>query len=344
MTDRRSPFLESARGSRRAREHQRRVRRRRLILLVVVVLAIVFGVLAAKAGDALQGGKKGSSARPTEMVAATAPPSVGQTALGPLPLRVDLAEPDRFSVDFKRPPRAALVVNLDTGEVLWRRNAERALPIASVTKMMTAIVAAEALGPRRRVRITDKILDYRGSGMGLLRRGRRVPVEPLLYGLLLPSGNDAARALAIRASGSLRAFVARMNAKAGELGLGCTRFASVEGLSERNTSCPVDLATLARKVLDTPRLATIVRRRRAVLPFPTKGGRAYLYNHNPLLRAGYPGVIGVKTGFTNAAGRCFVAAVRRDGVRIGVVLLHSPDPGRQAEQLFDRAFRVLARR
>ena len=340
MTDRRSPFLESARGRRQIREQRRRARRR-LVLLVVVVLAVLFGVLAAKVGDALQDDEPPRSPA-ADVAAATAPPSVGQTALGPLPLRVELGAPDRFTVDFKRPPRAALVVNLDTGEVLWRRNAERALPIASVTKMMTAIVAADALGPRDRVRITHEILDYTGSGMGLLRRGRRVPVEPLLYGLLLPSGNDAARALALRTSGSLRAFVARMNAKAGELGLSCTRFASVEGLSPRNTSCPVDLAALARRLLDTPRLARIVRRRRAILPFPVKGGRAYLYNHNPLLRAGYPGVIGVKTGYTSAAGRCFVAAVHRGGSRIAVVLLHSPDPGRQAEQLFDRAFRGLA--
>ena len=340
MTDRRSPFLESARGDRQSREHQRRVRRRRLVLLVVVVLAIVFGILAAKAGDALQGEPDGPDAAAASG-AATAPPAVGQTALGPIALRVDLGAPDRFAVDFKRPPRAALVVDLDTGEVLWRRNAERALPIASVTKMMTAIVAAEALGPRQRVRITPKILNYTGSGMGVLPRGKRVPVEPLLYGLLLPSGNDAARALAIRTSGSLRGFVARMNAKAGELGLSCTRFASVEGLSPRNTSCPIDLAALARRVLDTPRLAAIVRRRKAILPFPIKGGKAYLYNHNPLLRTGYPGVIGVKTGYTSAAGRCLVAAVRRGGTRLGVVLLHSPDPGRQAEQLFDRAFRAL---
>ena len=340
MTDRRSPFMESARGRRQAREERRRARRR-LVVLVVVVLAVVFGVLAAKAGDALQGGRSEPSSAQASPVA-TAPPAVGQTALGPLPLRVDLDAPDRFSVDFERPPRGALVVDLDTGEVLWRRNPERALPIASVTKLMTAIVVAEALGPRQRVPITRKVLNYTGSGVGVLPLGRSVAVEPLLHGLLLPSGNDAARALALRTSGSLRRFVARMNEKAGEMGLGCTRFASVEGLSSRNTSCPVDLAVLARKVLDTPRLAKIVRRRRAILPFPIKGGEVHLYNNNPLLRSGYPGVIGVKTGYTRAAGRCFVAAARRNGRRIGVVLLDSPDPGRQAEQLLGRAFRALA--
>jgi serine-type D-Ala-D-Ala carboxypeptidase (penicillin-binding protein 5/6) len=91
-------------------------------------------------------------------------------------------------------------------------------------------------------------------------------------------------------------------------------------------------------VLDQPRLARIVKRRRAVLPFPIKGGRIFLFNNNPLLRTGYPGVIGVKTGFTNAAGRCLVAAAERNGRRLGVVLLHSPDPAHQARLLLDRGF------
>ena len=90
-----------------------------------------------------------------------------------------------------------------------------------------------------------------------------------------------------------------------------------------------------------PRIARIVRRRSAVLPFPIKGGKLYLYNHNPLLQTRYPGTIGIKTGFTDAAGRCLVAAVERGGHRLGVVLLHSPDPGGQAKKLFDRGFRAL---
>ena len=93
-------------------------------------------------------------------------------------------------------------------------------------------------------------------------------------------------------------------------------------------------------MLDEPRLARIVRRRRAVLPFPIKGGHLYLFNNNPLLRTGYPGTIGIKTGYTDAAGHCLVAAARRNGRRLGVVLLDSPDTGRQARQLLDRGFAV----
>jgi serine-type D-Ala-D-Ala carboxypeptidase (penicillin-binding protein 5/6) len=97
---------------------------------------------------------------------------------------------------------------------------------------------------------------------------------------------------------------------------------------------------MARAVLRNPRLARIVRRRSAVLPFPIKGGKLYLYNTNPLLRSGYRGVTGVKTGYTVAAGRCLVATARRGTKRLGVVLLHSRDPGRQARRLFDLGFRA----
>jgi serine-type D-Ala-D-Ala carboxypeptidase (penicillin-binding protein 5/6) len=137
--------------------------------------------------------------------------------------------------------------------------------------------------------------------------------------------------------------VEHMNERAGDLGLACTRFSSPDGFEDAgNHSCAIDLAEMARAVLDRPRLARIVERRRAVLPFPIKGGRIYLFNNNPLLRAGYPGTIGIKTGYTDAAGRCLVAAARRNGRRLGVVLLHSPDPGRQATQLLNRGFAAVA--
>ena len=119
-----------------------------------------------------------------------------------------------------------------------------------------------------------------------------------------------------------------MNRRARAMGLTCTHFSAPDGFTDRaNHSCAADLAALARAVLREPRLARIVRRRQAVLPFPIKGGKIYLYNHNPLLRQGYRGVTGIKTGYTVAAGRCLVATVRRGQVRLGVVLLHSPDPG-----------------
>ena len=259
---------------------------------------------------------------------------------GARPLALALtATADRVRVGFKHPPRSGLLFDLDTGKVLWRRQPDRVLPIASLTKMMTALIVVDRAPPDARVRVTKEALAYKGSAVGVLPKGKRIKLETMLNGLLLPSGNDAAIALAQRTSGTVAGFVQRMNERAGDLGLACTRFSSPDGFQDAgNHSCAIDLAEMARAVLDKPRLARIVGRRRAVLPFPIKGGRIYLFNNNPLLRTGYPGTIGIKTGYTDAAGRCLVAAARRNGRRLGVVLLHSPDPGRQAAQLLNRGF------
>jgi serine-type D-Ala-D-Ala carboxypeptidase (penicillin-binding protein 5/6) len=243
---------------------------------------------------------------------------------------------------FKRPPRSGLLFDLDTGRVLWRRDPTRVLPIASLTKMMTALLVVERLDGRARVRISRHALKYRGSGVGLFKPGRRISVNTMLHGLLLPSGNDAAIALAEQVAGSVPRFVALMNGRARQMGLECTHFNSPDGF-RGNTSCTPDLAALARAVLREPRLARIVRRRRAILPFPIRGGRIHLYSTNPLIRRGYKGVTGVKTGYTVPAGRCLVATARRGPIRLGVVLLHSPDPGRQAQQLLDRGFKFARR-
>jgi D-alanyl-D-alanine carboxypeptidase (penicillin-binding protein 5/6) len=263
-------------------------------------------------------------------------------ALAPRPLAVKLAvTSDPLHVGFKHPPRSGLLFDLDTGEILWRREPTRILPIASLTKMMTALVVASREPPDAKVLVTKEALAYKGSGVGVLPRGKRIKLETMLNGLLLPSGNDAAIALAQRVSGTVAGFVAQMNARAAEMRLSCTQYSSPDGFEDAgNYSCAVDLAAEARAVLDAPRLARIVRRPKAFLPFPIKGGRIYLYNNNPLLRQGYRGTLGIKTGYTDAAGRCLVAAAHRHGRRLGVVLLHSPDPGKQATQLFNRAFKL----
>ncbi|MCW3041435.1 MAG: D-alanyl-D-alanine carboxypeptidase [Solirubrobacterales bacterium] len=258
----------------------------------------------------------------------------------PVPLAVKLEQPlDPVKVRFAKPPKAGLLFDLDTGEVLWRRNPTRVLPMASVTKIMTALLVDERVPPGGRVRITEQAVHTGGSKVGVLPLGKRIGVATMLYGLLLPSGNDAAVALAQRVSGTTREFVTLMNARAAAMHLSCTRFASPSGLVDAgNHTCAYDLAALGRALLDRPRLAGIVARRQAVLPFPIKGGKLYLYNHNPLLKQRYPGTLGVKTGYTDAAGKCLVAAVEQDGHRLGVVLLHSPDIGVQGIKLMDRGF------
>jgi D-alanyl-D-alanine carboxypeptidase len=315
--------------------------RRRLALLLAVGL-VAGGGYALLARDAVVRTGAPAAAPPAALPTA-GPAPLGSAGTAPAPLAVRLDDPhDVLRVTFDRPPKAGLLFDLDTSRVLWRRNPTRVLPIASLTKMMTALLVAERVPRHGRVRITPETLRYRGSGVGLLPRGRLIGVQTMLHGLLLVSGNDAAIALAQRAAGgSVRRFVRLMNQRARAMGLACTRFSTPSGIrDEGNHSCAGDLAALARAVLRNPRLARIVGRRAAIRPFPTRGGKLYLYNTNPLLREGYRGVTGVKTGYTMAAGRCLVATARRGATRLGVVLLNSPDPGRQARRLLDRGFRT----
>jgi D-alanyl-D-alanine carboxypeptidase len=254
---------------------------------------------------------------------------------------VPLSGIDAFHVRLRRPPRAGLVFDVDTGDVLWRHRPLLVLPMASLTKIMTALLVVERSHPNDPVRITKAALNYSGSGIGLLPRGRRVRLEALLNGLLIVSGNDAAIALAVHLAGTERRFVAMMNERAAGWGLECTHFASSHGLEDGNRSCARDLAVLTRLAMAEPRIRRIVRRAQVDFRFPIKGRRLYLYGHNPLIRLGYPGAIGLKTGYTNAAGRCFVGVARRKGRTLGVVLLNSRDPAKHAPKLLNAAFARL---
>ena len=320
---------------------RRRRRRAPAVLALLVVLAAaaaaVYLVAERRGGDDTAR-EQPPQARVAGGLEESEPLAGGGTAPSPLAVRLDQGG-DPVRTRFKKMPRSGLLFDIDTGRVLWRHQPTRVLPIASLTKMMTALIVAGRLGPRTRVPITREALRYQGSGVGLLPKGKRIRTETMLYGLMLPSGNDAAIALAQRAAGSVPRFVDAMNARAERMGLVCTRFSSPHGFEDKgNHSCAGDLAAVARAVLRMPRLAKIVRSREAALPFPIKGGKLYLYNSNPLLRQGYRGITGLKTGYTDAAGRCLVATARRGPLKLGVVLLHSPDPGGQARKLLDRGF------
>ena len=323
---------------------RRRSRLARLTALMAI-LAAPIGVVAAAVVVLDDGDGRGVSTPPLAVgsppvAASPTEPRASDAALidaEPTP-RVALDGVDAFHLRMRRPPVAGLVFDVDTGEVLWRRRPLLELPMASLTKIMTALLAVERSKPGDPVRITRAALRYSGSGVGLLPRGKRVRLETLLNGLLIVSGNDAGIALAVHLAGTERRFVAMMNARAEHWGLECTRFASSHGLEDGNRSCARDLAVMTRLAMAEPRIRRIVRRRQVDFRFPIKGRRLYLYGHNPLIRMGYPGAIGLKTGYTVAAGRCFVGVARRKGRTMAVVLLNSRDPSKHAPKLLDAAF------
>ncbi len=345
-----SPFLQPGRSSTRLQHERRRLHRRRrlgalLALLGVIVLAIVLDLLfAGSAGERTHGAStrvRHIDARRTAVPLSATGLPLARPALQLTGLQTPQLDP-LAQLRFHRPPRAGLLFNLQTGQVLWQLNPTRRLRIASLTKMMTALLAVSSEPPGAPVLITRAAVNMPGSKVGVLPLGRHVPLESLLYGLLLPSGNDAAVALAEDVAGTVPAFVARMNREAAALGLGCTRYSSPSGYYDaRNFSCAADLAVLAHDDLAQPRIAAVTRTLQAVIPFPIKGGKLYLDNNNPLLIYHYPGTTGLKTGYTEAAGRCLVGTAERHGVQLGAIVLDSSEPGRQTRALLNAGFQEI---
>jgi serine-type D-Ala-D-Ala carboxypeptidase (penicillin-binding protein 5/6) len=320
----------------------RRRRRWPRLLAALAAVAAVAGAVATVGLPAREGGSDAPAVAgigPPDV--APAPPAEGRKRdrgrnrapaerfqLEPSPARTVVRH------EFDRPPPAGLMFDVDTGEVLWERHPERRLPIASLTKMMTALLIAERHRPGERVRISRAAAETGGSKLGVLPRGKRVRLEPLLHGLMLVSGNDAAVALAEHDAGGVPRFVERMNRRARAMGLSCTRFSTPHGLEDAgNRSCPRDLGALARATLASKRIRKIASTDRSRLRFPIRGGFLDIANNNPLIRAGVRKVTGLKTGYTSAAGRCYVMTARRGDRHLGVVLLDSPDPVRQVRKL-----------
>lgn len=329
------------------RERRRGGRSRIGLLLGGLVLLAALAAAALSAVVLVSGGGNGSGGSPTPFAGrhpSTSAKSGTIAPQAPTPHVYGRAPaPHPVSLHFAKPPKSALLIDERTGQVLWSWFPERQLPIASITKMMTALLTVEHEPANAHVPITRLAVNAPGSRVGVLPHGKLVNLETLPYGLLLPSGNDAAYALAQKVSGTPARFVDLMNAKARQLGLTCTRFASPSGFVDQgNHSCAPDLALLAHDLLRQPRLAKIVRSRSAILPLPIKGGKVYLYNNNGLMRLRYPGVDGVKTGYTKAAGSCLVAAAHRGRTRLLVVMLNSVNAPQQSEQLLNAGFASAA--
>ena len=237
---------------------------------------------------------------------------------------------------------SAVLIEAGSGRVLYEQHAHTRMPMASTTKIMTALVVLEQCDLQASVCIDERAVGTEGSSV-YLYPGELLTIEQLLYALMLSSANDAAAALAYEVSGSIEGFAALMNQKATELGLLNTHFANPHGLDAAgHYTTAYDLACIASYALENEDFLRIVSTQKKVIPLREQEGARVLRNHNKLL-ASYQGCIGVKTGFTKKSGRCLVSAAERDGVRLVCVTLDCPDDWRVHTDLLDRGFASVER-
>jgi serine-type D-Ala-D-Ala carboxypeptidase (penicillin-binding protein 5/6) len=271
----------------------------------------------------------------------TPPPTPVPPRGSPSPFPTAIATPTNATRVPRIPAQAALLADLETGQVLYAKEARVRRPIASVTKVMTALLVLESLPLHETITIDPRAVfekdDYGASSTLGVRPGERVTVENLLYALLLGSANDAAVALAIAVDGSPEAFVRRMNARATQLGMAQTHFFSASGLDDRGRSTPVDLLRLIRVANEDETFRTITETRFRTIPAP-RGPDRRIQNRNALLWL-YPGTFGTKTGQTAGAGSCLVASAERDGRALVAIVLHaSGEPFSSAAALLTYGF------
>ena len=233
--------------------------------------------------------------------------------------------------------QSVILLEAENGTVVYEKNAHTRLPMASTTKIMTALVALELAAPDTVILTDSRAVGTEGSSIYLCE-GEELTLEELLYALMLESANDAAVAIAIGVSGSEEAFIDAMNQKAASLGLSNTRFANPHGLdADGHYTTAYELAIIARAALQNPLLKTIVSTRKTTIPHQNTDGVRLLVNHNKMLRL-YDGCIGLKTGYTQKSGRCLVSAAERDGITMIAVTLNSPDDWNDHTKLLDFGF------
>lgn len=235
--------------------------------------------------------------------------------------------------------KSAIVIDKLTGKVLYEHNAYEKLPMASTTKIMSALLTAESGGIDKRFTVDKDAIKVEGSSMGLVP-GDKVTKRILIYGMLLPSGNDAANAAAVSVSGSVQKFVQLMNDKAKALGLSDTHFVTPSGLdddTDEHYSTSYDMARLASFALDNGIFREICGVSSAKLSFGDPPYDRWLVNTNKLLSS-LDGVIGVKTGFTDKAGRCLVSACERNGTTLICVTLNDRNDWADHKAMYEHCF------
>ena len=239
--------------------------------------------------------------------------------------------------------KSAVLIDLEECNVLYEKNAHARLPMASTTKIMTALVVAESMPLDEILAVPKEAVGVEGSSI-YLQSGERLSVKELLTALLLESANDAAVALAICTAGSIENFAKKCNEKARALGLKDSNFTNPHGLyNENHYTSAYDLAIISAHALKNPTVREIAQTKTATISLgrteknPLGNGVRHLKNHNKLLST-YEGAIGLKTGFTKKSGRCLVSAAEREGLTLIAVTLNAPDDWRDHTAMLDYGF------
>lgn len=236
--------------------------------------------------------------------------------------------------------KGAVVIEANSGRVLVEKNKDEQLPMASTTKVMTALVALENTEDLDEVFATDnRAVGIEGTSI-YLKKDEHLSMRNLLYGLMLASGNDAALAIAYRVGeGSLDKFVDLMNKKAEELNLHNTHFDNPHGLdSKTHYTSAYDLAVITAKAMENKDFTEIVKTKYAQIPSNIEGQNRFLRNKHKLLQQGMEGCEGVKTGFTDNARRCCVTSVFKNGMRLICVVLNCQNMFEESKMLLDNSF------
>lgn len=216
---------------------------------------------------------------------------------------------------------SAILYEPQTQRILYERDAHTPRPMASTTKIMTALIAVESCPLDQVITVTAEEVRVEGSSLGL-SAGDQITMKDLVTGLLLESGNDAANVVAYTVSGSIPAFAKRMNERAAQIGMTETTFVTPSGLDEGDhSSSAYDMALLASEALKNETIASICATESAVISFGNPPHRVVVHNHNRLLEI-YPYAVGMKTGYTRKSGRCLVSAAVKDGVMLIAVTLN----------------------
>lgn len=258
------------------------------------------------------------------------------TLMSPVAAALDKKDSSR-SADPVNHAQASALIDVESGRLLYSKQGDEVLPIASLTKIMTAIVAIEHGNLKDKVKVSNKAFGKEGSSI-YLKLGEEMSLENMLYGLMLRSGNDAATAIAEHVGGSEEGFVHLMNNKAELIGLTNTHFTNPHGLDHKeHYSTANDLAKLTAYALHNPVFKEIVKTPIKKAPNPNDPWDYSWTNKNKMLRY-YDGADGVKTGFTKIARRCLVSSATRNGQQLVAVTLNDGDDWNDHAKLLDFGF------